>query len=83
VKIRTIVLDDDEAPESIDVTMTLAEVVVIARWTGGLSGITSPAPKITSEIYDALVGGFVNRFWPDGMNDLRHIAPAKEATKHE
>ena len=80
MKIRTIVLGDDEMPESIDVTMTLAEVVVLARWTGSLSGITSPEPKITSEIYGALVGGFVNRFWEDWMNDLRHIAPAKEAT---
>lgn len=71
MKVTSINLDDDEVPTEISVTMTLDEVVVIAQWTGGLSGTTSPAPLVTAGIYDTLIGTVVNRFWEGGMNDLK------------
>ena len=49
MKIRTIVLGDDETPESIDVTMTLAEV---ERLRIGLDGAHGNADRMRKSLLD-------------------------------
>jgi hypothetical protein len=65
MRIKTIQLDSNELPETIDVQMTREEGVLIANYVGGLL----PSTPASVSIWDALTGRVFNRFWDDGLSD--------------
>ncbi len=65
MKIKNIALDADESPEYITVEMSVAEAKIIASLVGRMSY----SPNETTEIYNALVINFFNRFYDEGVDD--------------
>lgn len=81
MKIRSIALDDNEEPSTVTVEMTTREAALIQ----GILSHCSQADVSTvlggdttwwveqHAIYDALSGGFFNRFWDDGVRDVLRV----------
>lgn len=68
MKIKQLTLSDEtEMPESITVEMTIEEAVWLADHLGSMK---SP-PVWSDPIYGALVGGVINRYWEDGVDEAK------------
>lgn len=84
MRIKRVDFDEDENPSMVTVKMTVDEAAIIARVFGGFNdyaydatGDRSRWRRAGSEVYSALVGGFFNRFWEDGVNDVLRSGPEK------
>ncbi|MGI5216225.1 hypothetical protein [Nocardia sp. CA-290969] len=74
MKLHGILLDDDEQVDGATVTLTRAELQIIAVLIGRRSDtkIEEVLPghgHAADELYNGLIGGIFNRFWEDGLDD--------------
>lgn len=62
----------DVIPDTVTVELTLAEVTAIASMCGSVSGYGQRVlGGATSDIYQALTGDVLNRFFDGGLDDAR------------
>jgi hypothetical protein len=74
--IRKIKLDAQEYPHKITVCMSLPEMLFIAKIVGATTDGTAEevmqgGAKTSREIWTALSGGVINRFWEDGIEGVK------------
>lgn len=65
MKLRKIILDENEEMKSISVDMTVEEACWMAKLSGSINNVNS---QLHSEIYSCLAGSFFNHFYEDGVN---------------
>lgn len=59
---------ENSKPKTLVVEMTIEEAMVVTKWCGGLSPVTSPDYEATDGVYGALVGDVFNRYWEWGID---------------
>lgn len=78
MRVRNVILDEDEMPERVQVEMTIDEVAFMARLVGSQSprGVLDALGDdvrwwhACTEIYGCLTGSVFNRFWDGGVDDV-------------
>lgn len=74
MKLKNIQLDDEGMPIQVTVDIPINEVFAIATIFGQLNGYAEEKLNIASNdstIYDCLVGDLINRFWENGLLEVR------------
>jgi hypothetical protein len=65
VKIKTVHLDDNHNPKTVEAEMTIEEAALIQEWSG------RSTTDGTSSIYNAMTTAVFNPYWSDGVDGYR------------
>lgn len=65
--IKSIELDDEGAPETVTIKLTVQQLAEVAKVLGKMSPATG-STEGTSAFYDCAVSELFNYYWEDGLN---------------